>query len=183
MHSFLSRSDLTRDILHLWHILVTKSRGAIPTPGGVLRRQGHRGNFRGFQPQLGLFAPNFRRFIILIFVFYVCVIHFRLIFWYLDCRLGKTNFKFLFYYNCQIGFQYHKDHSPVIFMLVKQHITSVFFFFFFAVLGFELRAYNLSHSTSPVVFGMRFFRDRVLRTICPGWLWTTILLICAFVSS
>jgi hypothetical protein len=31
-----------------------------------------------------------------------------------------------------------------------------FFFFFFAVLGFELRAYTLSYSTSPI-FVMAFF--------------------------
>jgi hypothetical protein len=33
------------------------------------------------------------------------------------------------------------------------------FLFFSVVLGFELRAYTLSHSTSP---------DRVSQTICPG---------------
>jgi hypothetical protein len=40
------------------------------------------------------------------------------------------------------------------------------------------RAYTLSHSTSSF-FVMGFFQDRVLRTICPGWLLTTILLISA----
>jgi membrane-bound metal-dependent hydrolase YbcI (DUF457 family) len=50
---------------------------------------------------------------------------------------------------------------------------SLFFFFLFAVLGFELRAYTLSYSASP------FFRDRVSPTICPGWLGTAILLISA----
>jgi hypothetical protein len=35
------------------------------------------------------------------------------------------------------------------------------------VLGFELRAFTLSHCTSPA-FVKVFFRDRVSRTICPG---------------
>jgi hypothetical protein len=51
--------------------------------------------------------------------------------------------------------------------------------FFFEVLGYELRAYTLTHSTSPI-FVMGFFQDRVLQTICPGWLPTVILLIFAF---
>jgi hypothetical protein len=52
-------------------------------------------------------------------------------------------------------------------------MSQVFFFFFFAVLVFKLRAYTLSHSISP-------FQDRVSGTICPGWLQTAILLISAF---
>jgi hypothetical protein len=40
--------------------------------------------------------------------------------------------------------------------------------FFFAVLGLELRAYTLSHCTSTF-FCVRYFRDRVSLTICPGW--------------
>jgi hypothetical protein len=51
------------------------------------------------------------------------------------------------------------------------------FFCFFAVLGFELRAYTLSHSISPFLW--RVFQDRVSQIICLGWLWTTILLISA----
>jgi hypothetical protein len=47
-------------------------------------------------------------------------------------------------------------------------------FFFGGVLGFELRAYTLSHSISPFFF---FNRDRVSWTICSGWLQTSILLI------
>jgi hypothetical protein len=35
----------------------------------------------------------------------------------------------------------------------------------------------LSHSTSPFCEG--YFWDRVLGTVCPGWLWTMILLISA----
>jgi hypothetical protein len=45
------------------------------------------------------------------------------------------------------------------------------------LLGLELRAFTLSHSTSPLCDG--YFRDRVSRTICPGWLQTAILLISA----
>jgi hypothetical protein len=45
-------------------------------------------------------------------------------------------------------------------------------------LEFELRAYTLSHSTSSF-FVMVIFQDRVSRTICLGWLSTTILLISA----
>jgi hypothetical protein len=39
-------------------------------------------------------------------------------------------------------------------------------FFFFLVLGFEFRAYTLSHSI--ITFCDGFFRDRVLQTICLG---------------
>jgi hypothetical protein len=51
------------------------------------------------------------------------------------------------------------------------------FFFFFSVPGLELRAYTLSHSTSS--FCVRYFWDRVLITICPGWLRAVIFLISA----
>jgi hypothetical protein len=50
--------------------------------------------------------------------------------------------------------------------------------FFFSVLGFELKAYTLSHSISPF-FCDCFFLDRVSKTICPSWLRTAILLISA----
>jgi hypothetical protein len=52
-----------------------------------------------------------------------------------------------------------------------------FFVVVFAVLGFELRAYILSHSTRH--FWEGFFLDRVLQTICPGWLQTSVFLISA----
>jgi hypothetical protein len=45
---------------------------------------------------------------------------------------------------------------------------------FFSVLGLNLRAFTLSHSASSFWDG--YFRDRVSRTICPGWLQTMILL-------
>jgi hypothetical protein len=48
----------------------------------------------------------------------------------------------------------------------------------FVVLGLELRAFTLSHSTSPI-FVKGFFQDRVLQTIFPGWFQTMILLISA----
>jgi hypothetical protein len=53
-----------------------------------------------------------------------------------------------------------------------------FSFFFSEVLGFELRAYTLSHSISPI-FVMDFFQDGVLRTTCQGWRPTLIFLISA----
>jgi hypothetical protein len=37
--------------------------------------------------------------------------------------------------------------------LSHSNFRIVFFFFFFVVLGFELRAYTLSHSTSPFYDG------------------------------
>jgi hypothetical protein len=49
--------------------------------------------------------------------------------------------------------------------------------FVFAVLGLELRAFTLSHSTSPFCDG--YFQYKVLRTICLSWLRTSILLISA----
>jgi hypothetical protein len=57
-------------------------------------------------------------------------------------------------------------------------LTPLFCLFVFALLGFEFRAYTLSHSTSPF-FVMGFFQNKVLQTICQGWLWTSGLLISA----
>jgi hypothetical protein len=53
----------------------------------------------------------------------------------------------------------------------------VFVFIPFVVLGLELKAFTLSHSTSHFLWWV--FRDRVSQTLCPGWLRTTILLISA----
>jgi hypothetical protein len=50
-------------------------------------------------------------------------------------------------------------------------------FVLFAVLELELRAFTLSHSTSP--FCDSYFQDRVSQTTCLGWLRTSILLISA----
>jgi hypothetical protein len=46
------------------------------------------------------------------------------------------------------------------------------------VLGFELGAYTLSHSTNPLLWRV-FFWGRGSWTIFLGWLWTVILLISA----
>jgi hypothetical protein len=50
-------------------------------------------------------------------------------------------------------------------------------FFFFVVLGLELRAYTLSHSTSHCWKG--FFKIESSWIVCPGWPWTVIVLISA----
>jgi hypothetical protein len=63
---------------------------------------------------------------------------------------------------------------------IQSHVYSSrwpFFVCLFVVLGFELRAYTLSHFTNPFLW--KVFWDRVSRTICLGWLQTTILLISA----
>jgi hypothetical protein len=46
------------------------------------------------------------------------------------------------------------------------------------VLGLELRAFVLSHSTSPI-FVKGFFKTGSHELFCPGWLQTAILLISA----
>jgi hypothetical protein len=55
---------------------------------------------------------------------------------------------------------------------------------FFAALGFEIRTSHLlrrstTSATPPGLFCDGYFQDRVLRSTCPGWLWTLILLISA----
>jgi hypothetical protein len=64
-------------------------------------------------------------------------------------------------------------------MVVQVYIhIYIFCLFVFAVLGFELRAYTLSHSTSTFFWGggelfcffMKDFFKIVSQTICPGWL-------------
>jgi hypothetical protein len=56
----------------------------------------------------------------------------------------------------------------------KHHSISCLylFFLFFAVLGFEFRAFTLSH-----IFMQRFVKVESRGTICLGWLQTLILLI------
>jgi hypothetical protein len=49
------------------------------------------------------------------------------------------------------------------------HHAWLFYFIFFAVLGLELRAYTLSHSTSPFLM-KGFFKIGPYKLICPGWL-------------
>jgi hypothetical protein len=58
-----------------------------------------------------------------------------------------------------------------------QFSSSSFFFFFLVVWG--LNSGPSPWITPPALFLWRCFRDRVLWTICPGWLWSTILLISA----
>jgi hypothetical protein len=59
------------------------------------------------------------------------------------------------------------------------------FFFFFAVLGIELRVSHLlsrcstTWSTLPALLCVAYFQDRVSQTLCPVWLQTTTLLITA----
>jgi hypothetical protein len=62
-------------------------------------------------------------------------------------------------------------------VLFWANYTFFFFFFFFVLLGLELRAFTLSHTTSPFYDG--YFGDRVSQTICPGWLQNSMLLISA----
>jgi hypothetical protein len=57
--------------------------------------------------------------------------------------------------------------------------NSFFLFFFFSVLRLELKAYTLSHSTSPIFLRRDFFQHRVSQAIFLGWLQTAILLISA----
>jgi hypothetical protein len=64
------------------------------------------------------------------------------------------------------------------YLLLGENKANFFFFFFWVVLGLELKAYTLSHSTSPI-FCEGFFQGRVSQNYLPGLLWTVILLICA----
>jgi hypothetical protein len=58
--------------------------------------------------------------------------------------------------------------------------------FFLSVLGFEFRASHLlvrcfnNWTTLSALFPVGYFWDRLSRAICPGWLWTVVLLISAF---
>jgi hypothetical protein len=103
--------------------------------------------------------------------------------------------KFLFYFICNTG-----DKTRALYMLGKHWtiasvlvflgpdnamqfslalnwrsscLSFVLFCFFFKALGLELRL------TPPVLFLWKVFWDRILRSFCPGWLWTVILLISA----
>jgi hypothetical protein len=77
-----------------------------------------------------------------------------------------------------------QDHIWNYTILIKKQYSYFFappllytFIYFLVVLGLELRAYTMIHSTSPFV--TVFFQNRVFWTICPGWLQTAILLISA----
>jgi hypothetical protein len=81
---------------------------------------------------------------------------------------------------CKLKKKKTKKRKDRIHMYIYVYIYIYIFFFFFVALGLEYRAYTLSHSISP--FCVRYFWDRVSWTICPGWLWTAILLISAWVA-
>jgi hypothetical protein len=71
---------------------------------------------------------------------------------------------------------------PVIPALGRQRqedfiVKTGLFFFFLAVLGLELRAFTLSHSTSPIF--VKGFSRQGLENYFLGWLRTLILLISA----
>jgi hypothetical protein len=65
--------------------------------------------------------------------------------------------------------------------LYSVHIMQLLdFLFFFAALGFELKASHLlGRTTPPTLFCGGFFLYRVSWNYFPGWLRTTILLISA----
>jgi hypothetical protein len=107
---------------------------------------------------------------------------------YLTAILISQLFWVRFFY---VNFQEEKSVVQKIvkttFMFIKIFVLSThdfwiiimsLFFLFFVVLGLEIRAFTLSHSTSPVFCG-RIYQDRVLQSICLGWLQTAILLISA----
>jgi hypothetical protein len=60
-----------------------------------------------------------------------------------------------------------------------------YFIIYFVVLGFELKASYLlgRHSTTWALFCVGYFWDGISWTICPDWLWTSILLSFPFQSS
>jgi hypothetical protein len=61
-------------------------------------------------------------------------------------------------------------HYDKLFLLFSVMVST----YFFAVLGFELRVYTLSCSTSPFLWWV--FWNKVSQTIFLDWLWNTILL-------
>jgi hypothetical protein len=69
---------------------------------------------------------------------------------------------------------YEKKHQP---KSLTKCIMKAIFFFFFWVLGLELRIFTLSHSIRPIF--VKDFQDRVSLTVFPDWLQTTICLISA----
>jgi hypothetical protein len=58
-------------------------------------------------------------------------------------------------------------------------LVSFFLFIYFAVLGLNLGPSPWATPPSPLLFCAGFFWDRILQTICLGWLQTMILLISA----
>jgi hypothetical protein len=73
---------------------------------------------------------------------------------------------------CNLRFVLHKGFSQAYNM--EQPPPNIFF----VVLEFELRAYTLSHSTSPFSWWI-FFKIQSIKLFCLGWVQTAILLISA----
>jgi hypothetical protein len=82
--------------------------------------------------------------------------------------------------SCRLGFSQIVSGHGSSFLPTQSYIkkTILFYYFIFAVLGFELRAYSLSHSTSSF-FVMGFFEIRSNILFAWGWLQTSVLLISA----
>jgi hypothetical protein len=57
--------------------------------------------------------------------------------------------------------------------------SSFFFFFFLSSTGVWTQDLHLEPLHQPFYCDFFFFWDRISQTICPGWLWTTVLLISA----
>jgi hypothetical protein len=72
---------------------------------------------------------------------------------------------------------WHRVSSYLNWPFVELGSADFFFFFLFAVLGFELRASCLA--TVPAIFCVGYFPDRLLWTVCPDWPPTLILRISA----
>jgi hypothetical protein len=76
---------------------------------------------------------------------------------------------------CSVKQRCKGSHSPLLLYLCLV----------FVILGFDLRSSHLlgrgsiTWVTPLTLFGIMYFQDRVLHTVCPGWLRTTILLISA----
>jgi hypothetical protein len=79
-------------------------------------------------------------------------------------------------FSCQLLFVF-KEKLKHIYVHPSLSYTLFFFFFFLAEMGLELMAFTLQYAANP--FWWRVFWDRVSRTICLGFLQTTILLISA----
>jgi hypothetical protein len=82
----------------------------------------------------------------------------------------NENFKGSFILNRNTKYNTLDCPKGIMLQELLSHIVYLVFFVFWVFLrsGLELRAYTLSLSTSPFCEG--FFQDRVLQTICLGWL-------------
>jgi hypothetical protein len=63
--------------------------------------------------------------------------------------------------------------------------SCILFFFFFAVLRFELRSshlqgrHSITTATLPILFIVKYFQNKLSRMIFPGRFWTTVFFISA----